>query len=123
MIAHRGTWPYTVRAQKGAQTMITIKGTVGSTGKYLVSGAPVATHAHSVLRIAFENNTSGTNLALCAGTNADFSAGTVGTQLSDSGGPGFQFLTVIDAANLDGKIIYVLRQVGSADSQFTIDIE
>ena len=103
--------------------MITITGTVGSSGKYLVTGMPVTTKTHTVLKIAFENNTGGTNLVLCAGSNANFAAGTVGIQLSDSGGPGFQFLTIIDTSKLVGKIIYVLRAVGSANSQFTINIE
>ena len=103
--------------------MIVITGTVGSGGKYLVTGIPVDTKTHTVLKIAFENNTAGTNLQLCAGTNADFAAGTAGLPLSDSGGPGFRFLTIIDTHNLSGKIIYVLRAVGSADSQFTINIE
>ena len=71
--------------------MITITGTVGSSGKYLVSGAPVSTTANAVLKLAFENNTSGTNLGLFAGTAANFESGSGGTQLSDSGGPGFQF--------------------------------
>lgn len=56
--------------------MITITGTVGNSGKYLVTGIPVDTKTHTVLKIAFENNTGGTNLALCAGTDADFAAGT-----------------------------------------------
>ena len=43
--------------------MITITGTVGSSGKYLISGTPVNTTTDAVLKIAFENNTSGTNLA------------------------------------------------------------
>ena len=103
--------------------MITMTGTVGSSGKYLVTGIPIDTKTHTVLKIAFENNTGGTNLALCAGTDADFAGGTVGLQLSDSGGPGFQFLTIVDTNKLSGKIIYVLRAVGSADSQFTINIE
>ncbi len=103
--------------------MITITGTVGSSGKYLVTGMPVTTKTHSVLKVAFENNTGGTNLVLCMGTNANFAAGTVGIRLSDSGGPGFQFLTIIDTSRLVGKIIYVLRAVGSANSQFTINIE
>ena len=85
--------------------MITITGTVGSSGKYLVTGAPVNVQMHSVLKIAFENNTSGTNLGLFAGTVANFEAGSGGTQLSDSGGPGFQFLTIIDTQQLSGKII------------------
>jgi hypothetical protein len=103
--------------------MITITGTVGSSGKYLVTGMPVDTEAHAVLRIAFENNTSGTNLALFAGTDAEFASGSGGTQLSDSGGPGFQFLTIIDTHKLAGNIIFVRREVGSADSQFTLTVE
>ena len=84
---------------------------------------PVDTKTHTVLKIAFENNTGGTNLALCAGTDAEFAAGTPGLQLSDSGGPGFQFLTIIDTNKLSGKLIYVLREVGAAASNFTINIE
>jgi hypothetical protein len=100
--------------------MITITGTVGSTGKYLVTRIPVDTTANAVLKIAFENNTCGTNLALIAGTVANFESGTGRTQLSDSGGPGFQFLTITDAQQLSGKIIFVRREVGSADSRFTL---
>jgi hypothetical protein len=103
--------------------MITITGTVGSSGKYLVTGMPVDTEAHAVLRITFENNTSGTNLGLFAGTDAEFASGSGGTQLSDSGGPGFQFLTIIDTHKLAGKIIFVRREVGSANSQFTLTLE
>jgi hypothetical protein len=62
--------------------MITITGTVGSSGKYLVTGLPVDTTANAVLKMAFENNTSGTNLALFAGTNANFKSGSGGMQLS-----------------------------------------
>jgi hypothetical protein len=52
--------------------MITITGTVGSSGKYLVTGIPVDTTANAVLKMAFENNTSGTNLGLFSGTTANF---------------------------------------------------
>jgi hypothetical protein len=103
--------------------MITITGTVGTSGKYLVSGMPVGTKTHTVLKITFENNTAGTNLALCAGSDADFNAGNAGLRLSDSGGPGFQFLTIIDTHQLSGKFLYVLRQVGAAVSQFTLTVE
>lgn len=102
--------------------MITITGTVGATG-YLVTGMPVTTASQAVLKIAFENGTAGTNIALCAGTTAEFSAGTVGLRLSDSGGPGFQFLTIIGTEQLVGKVIYVLRLVGTAPSQFTLTID
>lgn len=103
--------------------MITITGTVGPSGKYLVTGMPVSTKTHTVLKITFENNTAGTNLGLCAGSDADFNAGNPGLQLSSSGGPGFQFLTIIDTHQLSGKVLYVLRQVGTSVSQFTLTIE
>ena len=103
--------------------MITITGTVGTTGKYLVTGMPVTTATDAVLKIAFENLTAGTNLQLCAGTVANFTAGVAGLQLSDSGGPGFQFLTIIDTNQLTGKVIYVLRAVGTANAQFTLSVE
>ena len=54
--------------------MIIITGTVGSSGKYLVSGIPVDTQTHTVLKIVFENRTSGTNLGLFAGTDAEFTS-------------------------------------------------
>jgi hypothetical protein len=103
--------------------MFTINGTVGATGKYLVSGLPVETKTQTLLKLAFENDTAGTNLALCAGTVAEFTAGTTGLRLSDSGGPGFKFLTLIDADLLAGKVIYVLRLVGSAVSTFTLTVD
>lgn len=103
--------------------MITLTGTVGSSGKYLVTGIPIATQTHTVLKILFENNTSGTNLGLYSGTTSDFSSGTGGTQLSDSGGPGFQFLTIIDTHKLSGQILFVRREVGTADSAFTLTID
>jgi hypothetical protein len=103
--------------------MINLTGTVGASGKYLVTGMPVDTKTHTVLKIVFENKTAGTNLGLFAGTDADFAAGTGGLQLSDSGGPGFQFLTIIDTHKISGKIIYVLREVGTADSVFSLTVE
>ena len=103
--------------------MLTITGIVGTSGKYLVTGMPVDTEARTVLKLAFENNTAGTNLSLCAGSDADFGAGTAGITLSDSGGPGFMFLTIIGTHALSGMILYVLRNVGSADSQFTLTVD
>ncbi len=104
-----------------AATVIT--GTVGTAGKYLVTGAPVTTTTATVLKISFENNTSGTNLELCAGTAADFGAGTCSTRLSDSGGPGFVFLTITDTSQLSGKILFVQRVVGIAASTFRLTVE
>src|SRR5580692_4601262 len=48
----------------------TITGTVGTTGKYLVTGAPVTTTTATTLKLSFENKTPGVNLELCAGTAA-----------------------------------------------------
>lgn len=103
--------------------MIKITGTVGANGKYLVSSIPVETTVDAVLKITFENNTSGTNLELAAGSLADFESGTAGIHLSSSGGPGYQFLAIIDTKKLSGKQLYVLRKVGTATSKFTITIE
>jgi hypothetical protein len=101
----------------------TITGTVEASGKYLVTGAPVTTTTAAVLKLSFENTTPGTNLELCAGTGADFLAATCPTRLSDSGGPGFVFLTIVDTPAISGKIIYVVRVVGTAAATFRLTIE
>jgi hypothetical protein len=104
-----------------ANAAVTITGTTGA--KYLVSGMPVSTVIDAVLKITFETRTPGTNLSLCAGTMADFSAGKCTINLSKSGGPGYAFLTIIDAKALVGKVIYVIRNVGTVNSQFVLTIE
>ena len=108
---------------RNAVALTVLTGTVGSTGKYLVSGSPVNVTANAVLKITFETTTAGANLALCAGSGSDLAAGTCPTRLNDSGGPGFTFLTIVDAASLNGKFLYVLREVGinSASFRFTIE--
>lgn len=103
--------------------MITITGIVGASGKYLVTGTPIETTANAVLKITFENNTSGTNLELDAGSIEEFNSGTAGMELMKSGGPGYQFLKIVDTKKLAGKFLYVRRGVGSAASKFTINIE
>jgi hypothetical protein len=108
---------------RNALASTTITGAVGSSGKYLVTGAPVTTTAATVLKLSFENKTSGTNLELCAGTAADFAAGTCALRLSDSGGPGFVFLTITDTSQLSGKIIFVQRAVGAAVSEFALTVD
>ena len=108
---------------RSALASTTITGTVGPSGKYLVTGAPITTTNVTVLKFSFENQTSGTNLELCAGSAADFAAGTCSTRLSDSGGPGFVFLTITDTSQLSGKIIFVLRAVGITSSNFALTIE
>jgi len=106
-----------------AQAQITITGTVGVGGKYLVTGSTVSNKTHAVLKMSFKDTTAGTNLALCSGTVAQFTAGTCGTQLNDSGGPSFTFLTIIDAADLNGLQLYVLYEVGTAPASFSLTIE
>ncbi len=103
--------------------MLIITGTVGANGKYLVSGIPVQTTSNAVLKIVFENNTSGTNLMLSAGSMGDFDQNAVGMMLASSGGPGNQFLTIVDAAKLAGKVLYVRRAVGIVPAKFKITIE
>jgi hypothetical protein len=100
----------------------TITGTLASS-KYMLTGSPVSVTTNAVLKISFETTTAGENLSLCAGTNADFAAGHCATQLNDSGGPGFMFLTIIDAASLNGKQLYVIRNVGVNPASFRFTIE
>ena len=105
-----------------AQAQITITGTVSS-GKYLLTGALVKNTTHAVLKMSFESTTAGSNLRLCSGTTAQFNAGTCGTDLNDSGGPGFTFLTIIDAADLSGLQLYVLLSAGTSPASFTFSIQ
>lgn len=102
-------------------TGITITGTADP--KYLITGTQVTSAAHAVLTMTFENRTLGTNIALCAGPIDDFVQGECSMQLSDSGGPGFQFLTIVDANVLSGEVLYVIREVGTAPSQFVLTVE
>jgi cysteine-rich repeat protein len=90
---------------------------------YLISGTQVTSAAHAVLKMVFEDRTPGTNVSLCAGIIDDFAQGKCSMWLSDSGGPGFQFLTIIDANALSGKVLYVIRQVGTVPAQFVLTIE
>ena len=108
---------------RNALASTAITGTVGPSGKYLITGAPVTTTTVTVLKLSFENKTPGTNLELCAGTATDFATGTCSTRLSDSGGPGFVFLTITDTSQLSGKIIFVQRVVGIATAEFTLTVE
>jgi hypothetical protein len=105
-----------------AEAALTITGTV-SAGKYLVTGSTVHVTANTVFKISFETLTPGENLSLCAGTTADFVAGNCATQLVSSGGPGFRFLAIVDAASLNGKQLYVIRNVGLNPGSFSVTIE
>jgi hypothetical protein len=111
-------------ASAGRAYALTITGTL-STGmdKYLLTGSVVNVSTNTVLKISFETLTAGDNLSLCAGTDADFTAGHCPTRLNISGGPGFTFLTIVDAASLNGKQLYVIRNVGINAASFRVTIE
>ncbi len=104
--------------------MIKVTGFVGINGKAFI-GQVINIGTSSVVKFAFESNTSGGGgLVLAAGTAANFNAGTIGTQLGASGAPGFQFFSIVDASKLSGLDIYVLRSGGTAASaEFTVNIE
>jgi hypothetical protein len=102
---------------------ITINGGVGTNGKAQISAGVVNSTAVMPLKIAFVNTGSGTNLQLCAGSNADFTAGKCAMILGVSGGAGFTSLMIIDAGQLYGKQIYVIRGAGTAASGFTVTVE
>jgi hypothetical protein len=101
---------------------LTITGTV-SGQKYLLTGSAVNVSANALLKISFETTTPGENLELCAGSIADFAAGHCATELNDSGGPGFRFLTIVDAASVNGKHLYILKVVGFNPASFSFTIE
>ena len=101
---------------------LTITGTVGFQ-KYLLTGSAVNVTTNAVFKISFETTTAGENLSLCAGSITQFAAGICGTQLNDSGGPGFRFLTIVDAASLNGKQLYIIREVGINPASFSFTIE
>ena len=104
---------------------LSITGTVGPGpgAKYLLTGSAVNVTTNAVFKMSFETLTAGENLALCAGSVADFVAGKCATQLNDSGGPGFRFLTIVDAASLNGKQLYVIKEVGINPASFVFTIE
>lgn len=104
-----------------AQASVTIRGVAHP--KYLISSVPTMSGSDVVLKMVFENKTPGTNVSLCAGTMEDFAEGKCAMHLSGSGGPGFQFLTLIDAKELYGKVLYAIRAVGTAPAQFVLTIE
>ena len=106
-----------------AQAAVSLTDTVGGSGKFLVTGTAVGATAPGRIKFVFSNLTAGTNLVLCAGTGADFAAGNCAVLLSGSGGPGFSFLTIVEAASLNGKILFVKRAVGTAAAKFSLIVE
>ena len=110
-------------ASQSAHAAIQITDTVGPSGKFLVTGMPVSGPANAIVKMVFGNLTSGTNLELCAGSTADFNSGTCALTLSSSGGPGFNFLTIVDVGQLNGKVLFVRRAVGTATAKFSLTVD
>jgi hypothetical protein len=108
-------------AVDSAQASVTVRGVADP--RYLISSVPAMAAGDVVLKMVFENKTPGTNVSLCAGTMEDFANGKCAMHLSGSGGPGFHFLTIIDAKELYGKVLYAIRAVGTAPAQFVLTIE
>jgi hypothetical protein len=106
---------------RSAKALTIITGSLNT--KYLLTGSTISVTTNTVLKITFETTSPGDNLELCAGNGEDFAAGRCPVRLSDSGGPGFTFLTLVDAASLNGKILYVLRAVGINPASFRFTIE
>jgi hypothetical protein len=104
-----------------AQAGVTVTGVADP--KYLISSVPVMSTGDGVLKMTFENKTPGTNVSLCMGTMEDFGQGKCSMHLSGSGGPGFKFLTIIDAKELPGKVLYAIRAVGTEPAQFVLTVE
>lgn len=104
-----------------AEASVTITGVADP--QYLISGSAPKLASEAVLKLVFENKTVGTNVQLCAGAIEDFAQGKCTIALSGSGGPGFAFVTLVDARELSGKVLYAIRAVGTAPSQFTLTIE
>lgn len=110
-----------VGAADPAQASVAIRGVAHP--KYLITSVPAMSSGDAMLKMVFENKTPGTNVSLCAGTMEDFADGKCAMHLSGSGGPGFHFLTIIDARELYGKVLYAIRAVGTAPAQFVLTIE
>jgi hypothetical protein len=104
-----------------ARASVTITGVASP--KYLITSTPVTSDGDGVLKMTFENRTPGTNVSLCMGTMEDFAQGKCAMHLSGSGGPGARFLTIIDARELSGKVLYAIRGVGTAPAQFVLTVE
>ncbi len=102
--------------------MLTLTSVVGPTGKCFFTGAPVSLPPNVPVKIVFECNTAGVDLALVFGTPAQFAAGT-GTQISGAGEPGLQFLTMLDSSQLAGQSLWVRRDLGTANAAFTVWID
>ena len=100
---------------------LTLSGVVRDT--YLVTGMAITEKTPAVLKLKFENKTSGTNLSLCAGTPEEFKAGGCPLALSDSGGPGFEFLTVTDTLQLAGRHIWVKNNGPVKPASFALTVE
>jgi hypothetical protein len=88
--------------------MITITGAASSPG-YLVTTWPLNVTG-GLIKLSFQCNTSGANLALFAGTEANLTSQSGGIGLCGSSGA--TFLAIVDAKVLNGQLLFVRPEVG-----------
>jgi hypothetical protein len=100
---------------------LTLSGRVDQ--KSLVTSGVVSSVTPTLLKLRFENRTSGTNLSLCSGTEQEFSEGSCPMQFSSSGGAGSAFLTLVSTAELGGKKIWVKNNGPVRPAIFTLTVE
>jgi hypothetical protein len=91
----------------------TVTGKVTATNTVQLGVAPVNTTTHQVLKIAMSTPTTGVALAFCAGSEADISAKKCTIQLGNANEVGTSSINIVDAALLNGKVLYVINQVGT----------
>jgi hypothetical protein len=106
-----------------AEAAVTVAGSVGDSGKYLVSGTPVSGPATAIVKFTFRTLTPGARLSLCAGTLADFESGRCAIHLASSEGPDAMFLSIVDLRTLGGKMLYVSRGGGAGNARFELTAE
>jgi hypothetical protein len=106
----------------GAQSASRVDYTGVADPEYVISGIPAISSGDTTVRMLFQNMTPGTNVALCAGTIDDFVQGHCSMRLSDLGAPGAQLVTM-DSRAMSGKVLYAIRESGTAPAQFALTID
>jgi hypothetical protein len=89
-----------------------------------VMGSPIATTTPTVVKIKFESFASA-NLSLCVGSLSDVLANVCATRLTDSGGPGYPSLAIVDINAYAGEYLYVHNNSYTAVSnvEYLLEIE
>ena len=100
----------------------TVTGSVGQNGTTVFGG--VVGKTKGLVKFKLENETSGVNLELCAGSGEDIDAKRCPLQLGISGAPSVQSFRILEASQLSGLFIYVIYNSGTAPfANFTVTVE